>query len=184
MYPRCAPQKILSRHSYNELAKLSGNSGPSTAPATPGAISPQLGPGTTAPAQDRRRLNDHQAVPPTRPPPHKQEPKQSIPKTKARTTRAAALEHSNLMAQGDRFQHQRGTGSGFAAGKRQRCVGRRRHEGRLSPDVRDRHNSCGLSFEKGQPIPGPSPARGSKMMNGRLRSSAYPRAARCGQDHN
>ena len=90
-----------------------------------------------APAQDRLGLDDDQAVAPLGPPTREQDPKQSIPKAKARATRSAALEDRNLMAQGDRFQQQRGAGSGFAAGERQCCVCRHRHKGRLSPDVRN-----------------------------------------------
>jgi hypothetical protein len=41
-----------------------------------------------------------------------QDPKQPIPKAKARAPSSAALEHSNLMAQRDRLQHQRGSGPG------------------------------------------------------------------------
>jgi len=41
------------------------------------------------------------------------------------------------MAQGDRFQQQRGAGSGFASGQRERYGCRHRHKGRLSPDVRN-----------------------------------------------
>jgi hypothetical protein len=34
MNPWCSPQKILTRHADDELANLSGDSGPSTAPTT------------------------------------------------------------------------------------------------------------------------------------------------------
>ena len=64
-------------------------------------------------------------------------PKQPIPKTKARATSSAALEHGDLIAQRDRFQRQRGAGLGFAAsGDRERFACRHPHERRLSPDVR------------------------------------------------
>ena len=43
-----------------------------------------------------------------------QDPKQPIPRAKARATSSAALEHGNLMAYGDRFQQQRRAGSRFA----------------------------------------------------------------------
>jgi hypothetical protein len=41
--------------------------------------------------------------------------KQPIPATKARATSSAALQHGDLMVQRDRFQQQRGAGSGFAS---------------------------------------------------------------------
>jgi hypothetical protein len=60
-------------------------------------------------------MDDDQAVAPLRPPTREQNPKQSIPKAKARATSSAALEHGDLMAQRDRFQQQRSEGSRFAA---------------------------------------------------------------------
>jgi hypothetical protein len=60
-------------------------------------------------------MDDDQAVASLRPPTREQNPKQSIPKAKARTTSSAALEHGDLMAQRDRFQQQRSEGSRFAA---------------------------------------------------------------------
>jgi hypothetical protein len=45
---------------------------------------------------------------------------------------SAALQHSNLMVQSDHFQQQRGAGSGFASGDRDRSAFRHRHERRLS----------------------------------------------------
>ncbi len=42
--------------------------------------------------------------------------------TEAGATSSAALQHSDLMAQGDRFQHQRGAGSGVASGDRDRSA--------------------------------------------------------------
>jgi hypothetical protein len=65
-------------------------------------------------------LDDHQALTPLRPPARQQDPKQPIQTTEARATSSAALQHRNLMAQRDRFQHQRGAGSGFASGDRNR----------------------------------------------------------------
>jgi hypothetical protein len=57
---------------------------------------------------------------------------------------SAALQHSNLMVQSDRFQQQRGAGSGFASGDRDRSAFRHRHERRLSsgaPSRRARRDS-------------------------------------------
>ena len=82
-------------------------------------------------------LDHHQAFAPFRPPVRQQDPKQPIITTQAGATSSAALPHGYLMAQGDRFQHQRGAGSGFASGDRDRSACRHRHEGRLSPGVRN-----------------------------------------------
>jgi hypothetical protein len=60
-------------------------------------------------------LDDDQAVAPSRPSTREQNPKQSIPKAKARATRSAALEHGDLMPQRHRFQQQRNNGWRFAA---------------------------------------------------------------------
>src|SRR5208337_2755179 len=91
----------------------------------------------SAPAQDGLGLDDHQTFAPLRPPARQQNPKQPIDTTEARAPSSAALQHGNLMAQRDRFQQQRGTGSEFAWGDRDRSSFRRRHEGRLSPDVQN-----------------------------------------------
>jgi hypothetical protein len=107
MNPWRSPQKILARHVNDELAKLSRDSRPPTPPTTARAITPQPRPATAAPAQDRRGLNDHQAVTPTRPPARQQEPKPPVPQAETWTTRTAALEHSDLMTQRDHFHERR-----------------------------------------------------------------------------
>jgi hypothetical protein len=62
------------------------------------------------------------------PPAREQDPKQWIPKAKAGATSSTALDHGDLMAQGDRFQQQRGAGSGFAWGDRHRSTYLNRHD--------------------------------------------------------
>jgi hypothetical protein len=56
-----------------------------------------------ASARPRFGLDDDQAVAPLRPPTREQNPKQSIPKAKARATSSAALEHGDLMVQRDLY---------------------------------------------------------------------------------
>jgi hypothetical protein len=55
------------------------------------------------------------------------------------------------MAQRDRFQQQRGAGSGFVSSDRDRSASGRGHEGKLSPDERNHPmNRRRSSFEQGQ----------------------------------
>jgi hypothetical protein len=82
-------------------------------------------------------MNDQQAFAPLRPPARQQDPEQPIDPTEAGAPSSAALQHGNLMAQRDRFEHQRGAGSGFVSSDLNRSAGRRGHEGRLSPDERN-----------------------------------------------
>ena len=124
-------------HLCDQLADFTGNPRAPTAPATACSISPKRRPAVSAPAQDRLRLDDDQAVAPLGPPAREQYPKQPIPKAKAGATSSAALQYGDLMAQRDPFQQQRGAGSGFASGDRDRPACRHRHEDRLSPDVRN-----------------------------------------------
>jgi hypothetical protein len=66
---------------------------------------------------------------------------------------SAALHHGNLMAQRDRFQYQRGAGSGIASGDRDRSA--------CGPPINAGHRRAfettneflGLSFEDGQETP-------------------------------
>jgi hypothetical protein len=58
-------------------------------------------------------------------------PKQPISTTEARATSSAALQHHDLMAGRDRFQHQRGAGSEFASGD-QNCFACRHRYGKQS----------------------------------------------------
>jgi hypothetical protein len=108
MDPRRTPEKVLTGHPYDQMSDFAGNPGAPTAPATPGSILPKRSPALTAPAQDRLGLDDDQAVAQLGPPMREQDPKQPIPKAKAGTTSSVAFEHSNLMAQGDRFQQRCG----------------------------------------------------------------------------
>jgi len=55
----------------------------------------------------------------------------------SRVAEFGSLQHGNLMAQRDRFEHQRGAGSEFASGDRDGSAGRRGHDGKLSPDERN-----------------------------------------------
>jgi hypothetical protein len=69
----------------------------------------------TTPAPDGFRLDDHQAFEPLRPPERQQDSKQPINTPETRATSSAALQYGNLMAQRDRFQHQRSADWGFRA---------------------------------------------------------------------
>jgi hypothetical protein len=90
------------------------------------------------------------AVAPLGPPAREQDPKQPIPKAKARATSSAALQHGDLMAH-DRFQQQHGAGSGLAVGERQRCACRHRHVSQaIARRSKPSSNSCGLGFEEQQ----------------------------------
>ena len=113
--PRRTPGKVLARHLHDQLADFAGNPGTPAPPVTTRSISPERCPDITAPAYDRLRLHDHQCLPPARPAPREQDPKQSIPTAKARPTSPAALQHSDLMAQRDLFQRQFRAASGLAA---------------------------------------------------------------------
>ena len=107
------------------------------APAPARSISPEHRPDITAPAHDRLRLNDHQGLAPAGPPPRQQNPKQPIPTAKARPTSSAALQHGNLVAQCDSFQHQLDMAPRFPEGDRDRSITRRCHACRLTSGVRD-----------------------------------------------
>jgi hypothetical protein len=58
-------------------------------------------------ARRAERLKPRAALLAKRPPAREQDPKQPIPTTEARATSSAALEHGDLMAQLDGFQHHR-----------------------------------------------------------------------------
>lgn len=87
--------------------------------------------------QDSMVLDDDHTDALLRPPAREQDPKQPMPKAKAPAPSSAAPEHRDLIAQCDRFQQRHATGARFASSDRDRLAYPLRHEGTLSPSLRN-----------------------------------------------
>ena len=103
--PRSSPQAILARQAADQLAHFDRDGRAARLPAR--APAPDETPACTVPADDGRRLDEAQGVPPASPPAPEDHPEEAVASADARSMDAAP-EHGDLLTESDVLEGQLG----------------------------------------------------------------------------
>jgi hypothetical protein len=104
--PRRAPARVRLRHRANQTTDV-GRHGrsPHAAAALPSPPQPEA---SSAPGDDRLRLDEDERRPPSRPDAQEHDPEPTVRVREAQPPRPGALQHLQLMPQGQHFELKRG----------------------------------------------------------------------------